>query len=131
MKSITQLVKIQITTILLFAIFKFFRANFLASENNFIQVLGLSLPNFFEGFLGVTVLTGIGLFFNQHRKIKTNYIYILALFFTAIYVFTQELKIHNLGGNNVYDRNDMLFSFIGLTIGGLLIFIIKPKITAT
>ena len=32
----------------------------------------------------------------------------------TIYVISQELKFHNLGGNNVYDPYDLIASITGL-----------------
>ncbi len=128
MNDIRKLVRIQIGVLLLFIVFKIVRSKILSSENNFIQVIGLSLPNLFEGILGVLILTALGLILTRNKNIKHNYIYILAIIFAAIYVITQEFKIHNLGGKNVYDSNDVLFSLIGLFIGTIIVFIIKPKI---
>lgn len=93
----------------------------------------LSLPNFFEGIVGVITLTFIGLWL-QHRnkkKIKRNLIYILATITASIYVITQEFKLHNLGGNNVFDMYDVVFSIIGLFIGYLIIVYIQPEIKNT
>ncbi|WP_299618422.1 hypothetical protein [uncultured Tenacibaculum sp.] len=131
MNDIRKLVRIQIGVLLLFIVFKIVRSKILSSENNFIQVVGLSLPNLFEGILGVLILTALGLTLTRNKNIKHNYIYILAIIFAAIYVITQEFKIHNLGGKNVYDSNDVLFSLIGLFIGTIIVFIIKPKIETT
>ncbi|WP_299712778.1 hypothetical protein [uncultured Tenacibaculum sp.] len=131
MNDIRKLVRIQIGVLLLFVVFKIVRSKILSSENNFIQVIGLSLPNLFEGILGVLILTALGLTLTRNKNIKHNYIYILAIIFAAIYVITQEFKIHNLGGKNVYDSNDVLFSLIGLFIGTIIVFIIKPKIETT
>lgn len=36
-------------------------------------------------------------------------------------MLTQEFELHNLGGNNVYDPNDVAASIIGL-VGMLLVF---------
>ncbi len=131
MNDIRKLIRIQIGVLLLFIVFKIVRSKILSSENNFIQVIGLSLPNLFEGILGVLILTALGLTLTRNKNIKHNYIYILAIIFAAIYVITQEFKIHNLGGKNVYDSNDVLFSLIGLFIGTIIVFIIKPKIETT
>lgn len=52
----------------------------------------------------------------------------MAVILAGIYVITQELKVHNLGGNNVFDPNDVVFSCIGLLIGYMIIIRIKPQI---
>ncbi len=51
----------------------------------------------------------------------------MATLLSAIYVITQEYKIHNIGGNNVDDINDIWFSLGGLLAGLSLILTLKPK----
>jgi hypothetical protein len=103
-----------------------------STSPEFFKIALLSLPNFFEAIIGTLTLTGIGLIINDKRRkqyqIDSKLIYLLAVIFAGIYVSTQELKIHNLGGNNVFDKNDLIFSFIGLTIGYLIVMWIKPII---
>jgi hypothetical protein len=65
------------------------------------------------------ILTGILLqvrerFNKKLRAIKAVHVHIIASTIAAVYVISQELKFHNLGGNNVYDPYDLLASFIGL-----------------
>lgn len=88
-----------------------------------------SLPNLIEAIIGTLVLTGILLqarqYFNKKLGfIKVTYIHILAVGIAAVYVITQELKFHNFGGNNVFDRNDIVASVIGLigTFGMIQLF---------
>ncbi|AXT50076.1 hypothetical protein D1818_04235 [Aquimarina sp. BL5] len=134
MTDILKLVRIQILLIILFVVFKFIRPAVL--NNGFpqwIKITLLSLPNFFEAFIGTLILTGIGLYLNlrilsRKRQIKRNLIYVIAPILAGIYVITQELKLHNLGGNNVYDSNDIVFSVIGLITGYLIVILIKPRI---
>ncbi len=134
MRDISKLARIQIVFILLFAFFKFIRPTVLDSNApEVFKIILLSLPNFFEGVIGTLVLTAIGLYLNARvltKQIKRQLIYIMATILAAIYVITQELKIHNLGGNNVFDINDIIFSIIGLGVGFTMIIIIKPKIDA-
>jgi len=40
----------------------------------------------------------------------------MAVVLAAIYILSQELKFHNLGGNNVYDPYDLMASIVGLAI---------------
>ncbi len=133
MNDILKLARIQILIIILFAFFKFIRPSVLNSDSpNLFKVILLSLPNFFEAIVGILTLTSIGLYINSKvitpkKKIKDHFIYTIAIILTAIYVITQEFKIHNLGGNNVFDQNDVLFSCIGLTVGYLIIMWIRPK----
>jgi hypothetical protein len=78
-----------------------------------------SIPNLLEAVMGTLLLTGILLQINQsflrkNIKIKPIFMHCLAVILTAGYVISQELKFHNLGGNNVYDINDLMASLIGL-----------------
>ena len=131
MKDIMKLARVELIIIPIFIFFKFIRPSVLNSSSpQFFKVALLSLPNFFEAIIGTLTLTGIGLLINdslsERHQIKPKLIYLLAVVLAGIYVSTQELKIHNLGGNNVYDRNDLIFSFIGLMIGYWIVVWIKP-----
>lgn len=131
MKDIMKLARVELIIIPIFIFLKFIRPSVLNSSSpDFFKVALLSLPNFFEAIIGTLTLTGIGLLINdrlsERHQIKPKLIYLLAVVLAGIYVSTQELKIHNLGGNNVYDRNDLVFSFIGLLIGNWIVMLIKP-----
>ena len=87
--------------------------------SEFVLTLTYSIPNFLEAIIGTLTLTGILLqiqqyFNNKIGTIKEINIRILAVVIAAIYVLSQELKFHNLGGNNVYDPNDLIASIVGL-----------------
>ena len=43
-------------------------------------------------------------------------IYLVSLMLAAVYVITQEMNFHSLGGNNIYDFNDIVASVIGLVV---------------
>ncbi|MDT0554468.1 hypothetical protein [Patiriisocius hiemis] len=133
MKDIMKLARVELIIIPIFILLKYIRPSILESESpEFFKLILLSIPNFFEAIIGTLTLTGIGLIINDKLKVKhqlkSKFIYIIALVLTGIYVSTQELKIHNLGGNNVFDKNDLIFSFIGLIIGYWIIMRIKPII---
>lgn len=132
-KDILKLARAQLVVLPIFFFFKLVRPNVLDSNaHQIFKTILLSLPNFFEGIIGTLTLTGLGLIINDKMKdriqLKPSSIYMLAVVLAGIYVFTQELKIHNLGGNNVYDSNDLVFSFIGLIIGYCITLKIKPEI---
>ncbi|WP_281990203.1 hypothetical protein [Aquimarina aggregata] len=93
-----------------------------------LNILVLSFPNLCEAIVGSLFLTNVGLIANA-KILKTNeiYIYSIAIIFASIYVILQELKIHNLGGENVYDHYDVLFSIVGLLITFIFLVIDKPK----
>lgn len=134
MNDIQKIARIQIIIIVLFVFFKFIRPAVLASNaSEVFKLILLSLPNFFEGVIGVLILTAIGLYLNNkvistQKQLKPKFIYILALVMASIYVISQEFKLHNLGGKNVFDKNDVFFSIIGLITGFSIIVYIKPKI---
>ena len=108
-------------SILLFILNKLYlRPWILENElSGFILILVYSIPNFLEAIIGTLILTGI-LFqlrqsFNEKMgAIKDINIRVLAVALATIYVISQELKLHNLGGNNVYDPYDLIASIIGL-----------------
>ena len=135
MGDILKLARIQIVLIVLFIFFKLIRPSVLNSTSfEWVKITLLSLPNFFEAVTGILILTGLGLYLNQRflsekRRIKNNLIYMVASFIAGIYVITQELKIHNLGGKNVFDWYDILFSIIGLIMGYLIVIFLKPSTT--
>lgn len=137
MKDILKLARIQIALIALFVLFKLIRPTILESNSpEWIKTTLLSLPNFFEAVIGTLILTGIGLYINlkilsKKRQIRVNVLYVITTIIGGVYVITQELKIHNLGGNNVFDKNDILFSIVGLIIGYLILICIKPTIYQT
>jgi hypothetical protein len=88
-------------------------------SHDFLLIVAYSIPNLIEAIIGTLILTGILLQTRQYFKeqigfIKDTYIYQIAVIIAAIYVISQELKFHNLGGNNVYDLYDLVASIIGL-----------------
>lgn len=134
MTDITKLARIQIGVIVLFAILKLIRPSVLDSDSpELLKLCLLSLPNFFEGIIGVLTLTAIGLYLNDKLPKKiirlTNFfIYVLATVLAGIYVLTQEFKIHNIGGNNVFDQNDVIFSIAGLMVGLAIVIWLWPTV---
>ena len=108
-------------SILLFILNKLYlRPWILENElSGFVLILTYSIPNLLEAIIGTLILTGIllqiRLSFNEKmRTIKDINIRILAVVMATIYVISQELKFHNLGGNNVYDPYDLIASITGL-----------------
>ena len=89
------------------------------------QIFVLSLPNFCEAILGTLLLTGIlmqlRLYLPKPNKMKNSLIYLAAVAISSVYVISQELEFHNLGGNNVYDPYDIMASIIGLLMTFLIV----------
>jgi hypothetical protein len=99
----------------------------------FVNVFVLSFPNLCEAVVGGLLLTNIGLYLKHkylkaHSSITEHHVYLFAVLLTAVYVLLQELKVHNLGGNNVYDPFDMLFSVMGMGLAYFLLLYLKPRI---
>ena len=90
------------------------------SGSNLMVALAYSLPNFLEAVMGVILVSGILTYVRDMNKAFQQTddvaIYLASGLISAAYVFSQELGIHNLGGNNVYDPNDMLASLLGLVV---------------
>lgn len=82
----------------------------------FFQRIVFSIPNLLEAILGTLVLTGILLHLRQYVKqaknMKDTTVYLLAVSIASLYVISQELKFHNLDGNNVYDPYDLIASLL-------------------
>jgi len=132
-RDLLLLSRIQLFVIGLYLILKLIRPFVLEHvQVELARIVVLSFPNLAEGVVGVLTTTGVLLLLFR-RLFKSalpadTLIYLIAVLFAAVYVLTQEYKIHNLGGNNVYDPNDVLFSAIGLAIGFVIIFRIQPEV---
>lgn len=117
-----------VTVFILFVLNRIYMRPFVL-ENDYpeiFQIVVLSLPNFSEAVMGTLLLTGILLKFRQFlgdklHPFKTSYIYLTAVILSSFYVISQEFKLHNIGGNNVYDPYDLLASIIGLILTYTLI----------
>ena len=137
MKDTLHLIKVHFALLLVFVIFKLIRPPVLQSQApNWVKTTLLSLPNLFEALIGILLLTALGLYLNRNvlpekRRIGPTALYALVPILGGVYVITQELKIHNLGGPNVYDFNDLVFSVIGLVIGYVYLVVTKPGYTTT
>lgn len=137
MNDIRKNIRIMFVVVLMYICNKFFLRPYIL-ENEFPELLNifvLSFPNLCEAVLGGLLLTNIGLF-AKHKFLKTlsniteKHVYLFAVLATAVYTLLQEFKVHNLGGNNVYDPFDILFSVIGLiTVYSILVYF-KPVIAS-
>ena len=130
-----KLASIQIGTTLIFVANKFLIRPFVLGNDlpELAQIIVLSFPNLCEAVVGTLVVTYIGLVLNNRFlqrgvRLKDVCIYFVATMLAGVYVILQEFKVHNLGGINVYDPYDVLFSIVGLIIAFLLLLRIKPSI---
>ena len=93
-----------------------------------IKIFALSYPNFCEAIVGSIVITFMLLILNgKFKKIKEKYIPLISILIAGIYVLLQEFKIHNIGGTNVYDPYDVIFSIMGLIVAFCLLTYIEPR----
>lgn len=99
----------------------------------FIKIVVLSYPNFCEAVVGTIMIAFILLVINSRVsggewKLREKYIPFVSFLIAGAYVLLQEYKVHNLGGNNVFDSYDVIFSVVGLVvILGVLVYI-GPKV---
>ena len=134
MRSIRKLAGVQLIVLIPFIFFKAIRSSVIVDGTaSWIKIFLYSFPNFCEAIVGTMTICGLGLIANRrflkpHHQLSNNTVYILAIFLAAIYVILQEFKVHNLGGNNVYDPNDVIFSLIGLGVAYLILLWLKPNI---
>tara|TARA_R110000868_G_scaffold304437_7_gene565042 strand:+ start:12473 stop:12973 length:501 start_codon:yes stop_codon:yes gene_type:complete len=97
--------------------------------DSFFTTALFSYPNFAEAVLGLSsVSTILFVFRNWCRErfdrnlFQDEFLYLISGFLSAVFVITQELKIHDLGGENIYDINDIYASCIGLIFTLSLLF---------
>lgn len=121
--------------LLSYIVVKFYVRPFVLEMNSprLLDIFVLSYPNFCEAVIGSFVVVNGLLYINevwisQRYRMRRISIYLLGHGLAAVYVITQELKIHNLGGINVYDPNDVLFSVIGILAS---FFLLRRVITPT
>jgi hypothetical protein len=88
-----------------------------------LDIIVLSYPNFCEAVIGSFVVVSLLHYLNQKylERFSGLVVLIIGIAFSAVYVITQEFKIHNLGGRNIYDPWDVLFSVIGLSVAYLIL----------
>lgn len=138
MNDIRILVRIQLGVIITFIVNKIWIRPFVLEKDfsAFFSTFVLSYPNFCEAVVGTILLCYLALVAKHHgfplaKNIKNTSIYILVTLLAAAYVILQEFKIHNLGGRNIYDPYDVLFSVFGLIVAYVLLHFIQPQIIET
>lgn len=105
----------------LFFILKLWFRPWIREQEGFelLKIISNSFPNFVEAYVGVFTISALLMLskskgFRWTLALKDRTIYLIATLFSAFFVITQEMKIHNLGGENIYDFNDIVASVIGL-----------------
>ncbi len=136
MNDIHKLLRIELLVIVLFVVGKRSRPFFLEGDYpEWWKIFLLSFPNFCEAIIGTLTLTMLGLIFNRRwlkpeHQLQSRHIYIIATLLASIYVIAQEFKLHNIGGKNVFDPMDVVFSVVGLIVAYTLVHFLQPKLTA-
>lgn len=133
MSDVRRNLRIMFFVVLIFIFNKLYLRPYIL-ENEFQELLDifvLSFPNLCEAVIGSLIIVNISLFvkfrfLKQLSNIEENHIYLFSIVAAGVYVLLQEFKIHNLGGNNVYDPFDILFSLIGLVTVYFILLYIKP-----
>ncbi len=89
-----------------------------------IEVVIFSSPNAVEAIVGMTSIAVLLLLARRHwrrfENIRDAWIYSAAAVLTLAFVLTQEFRLHDLGGRNVYDPNDAVASVVGVLAMWLL-----------
>jgi len=101
-------------------------------DSGLAKIFVLSFPNFCEAVAGSIVTVFVLLIINKRIvkegfRLKEKHLYLISILISGIYVLLQEFKIHNLGGLNVYDPYDVLFSILGLIVAFFLFKNIEPR----
>ena len=112
-----------VIAILVFILNKFYLRPWVLEKElpELFRILVLSLPNLAEAIIGTLLLTGILMQLRQYfnkllGNLKDTYIHLAAVGIAGVYGISQEYKLHNIGGNNVFDIYDVIASIIGLII---------------
>ena len=91
----------------------------------FFNVFVLAVPNTLEAIVGMVMVGGILTAVKLRASPRLDalspaVLTMMAAILTGTYVLTQEFKIHDLGGRNVYDPYDVLASVVGLVLTSAL-----------
>lgn len=136
-ENISEVLLVQIATIITYVFVKFVMRPHFANlhSHGWLDIFLFSYPNFCEAIVGtisimifLILAKGIMLKKNWKPILSEKHLYLLAVVFAGIYVVLQEIKVHNLGGANIYDPYDVLFSCLGLVAVYFILIRFKPKI---
>lgn len=130
------LIALEFVVLISFILLKFIIRPYVLKQapGGIAEVFVLSYPNFCEAVVGAIVILLL-LFTLQRRtwsiRPEPNQAYLLSLGLTGVYTISQEYKIHNLGGENVFDIYDVYFSVAGLIFAAAVFFYLRPRIMNT
>ena len=86
-----------------------------------LDVIVLSFPNLVEAIVGISNVYGL-ILIAKHRgvfwmgKRSDRFVLFVSGALTGLFVLTQELGLHHLGGNNVTDPFDVAASIVGIVL---------------
>ncbi len=97
-----------------------FRPHYKDSSSEIVQLILFSFPNFAEAYIGTFTISAILVIgrikgFSMLKSLKDRTIYYISVTLAAIYVISQELNLHSIGGENITDINDIISSVLGLS----------------
>lgn len=136
-QNIFYLVGILFVVIMAYFLVKFLMRPFVIKQEalDFLNVFVYSFPNFCEAvtgsiFITLLLIVGNGLLTNINAgyRINEKLLYFAAVIIAGAYVLLQEYNVHSLGGINVFDPNDALFSIIGLATAYSIINVVNPRL---
>ena len=86
-----------------------------------LDIFVLSVPNTIESLVGLTWLATVFMLLKDRGAgfvsgLGERTIYLSLTAFVAVYVITQEVRLHDLGGRNVYDPWDVVGSVVGILV---------------
>lgn len=83
-----------------------------------VEVFIYSSPNALEAIVGTTNIVVLLLFARARlgRSWRDASLYTLGALVAAVFVLTQEFRLHDLGGRNVYDPLDAVASVLGVLL---------------
>ena len=106
--------------LVLFALNKLLIRPWVIYENLGFPYLAIvnSFPNFAEAVVGTIAIVNLMLYLTRNLnaltfQVSNRLVCLVASLLSGLYVISQELKFHNIGGNNVYDPNDVAASVVG------------------
>ena len=104
------------------------------TEPGVIKTFLWSYPNLCEAVIGSLLVGNLILMLNRRFaqvSLTSIKLALLSVSVAGVYVILQEFKVHNLGGANTYDPNDVLFSIIGLLISFIYIAVRAKDVVKT
>jgi hypothetical protein len=92
---------------------------------SWLEVVLYSSPNLIEAVMGTTTVAVLLLLARQRlggrwAEVSDLVVYSVAAVLAGTWVLTQEFKLHDLGGRNVYDPLDAVASAVGVALMWLI-----------